>query len=107
MGVAGALIYHFRRIFHDWSDDVSVAILRNTVPAMSPRSRILITDNVVPEMGASRHMALQDINMMSFGGMERTQLQWESLLGRAGLSIKKIWAGDGNLHNVIEATVQN
>ena len=70
---------------------------------MSSRSRILITDTVVPEMGAPRHVALQDINMMSFGGMERTQLQWEILLKTAGLSIKRIWAGDGDLQNTIEA----
>jgi len=51
-------------------------------------------------------MALQDINMMSFGGMERTRLQWEDLLAAAGLSIKKIWAGEGNLQKVIEAIPQ-
>ena len=106
-GYLGALVYHFRRIFHDWSDDVSVAILRNTVQAMGSRSRILITDNEVPEMGTPRHVAMADINMMSFGGMERTRLQWKALLGRAGLSIKKFWAGEGNLHNMIEATLQD
>lgn len=73
---------------------------------MGPRSRLLITDTVVPEMGAPRHVALQDINMMSFGGMERTRLQWECLLGRAGLTIKTIWSGEGNLQNTIEATLQ-
>ena len=73
---------------------------------MTSRSRILITDNMMPEVGAPRRMALQDINMMSFGGMERTQPQWEDLLGRAGLSIKRIWASDGSLHHTIEATLQ-
>ncbi len=73
---------------------------------MTSRSRILIVDTVVPDIGAPRHMALQDINMMSFGGMERTRLQWEDLLAAAGLSIKKIWAGEGNLQKVIEAIPQ-
>ncbi len=73
---------------------------------MSSCSRILITDTVIPEIGASRDVALQDINMMCFGGMERTQLQWEGLLGRAGLSIKRFWVSDGNLQNVIEAIPQ-
>ena len=72
---------------------------------MTSRSRVLITDNVMPEIGAPRQMAMQDINMMSFAGMERTQLQWEELLTRAGLSIKRIWASDGNLHKAIEATL--
>ena len=54
-------------------------------------------------MNAPRHVALQDINMMSFGGMERTQLQWEALLEEAGLVIVKFWAEDGDLQNTIEA----
>ena len=72
---------------------------------MSARSRVLITDTVVPEIGAPRHVALQDINMMSFGGMERTRLQWEDLLRDAGLSIKRFWAGEGDSQNTIEATL--
>ena len=70
---------------------------------MNTRSRILIIDTIVPERGAPRHMALQDINMMSFGGMERTRLQWEDLLGRAGLRVKRFWASDENLQQAIEA----
>ena len=72
---------------------------------MSSRSRLLITDTVVPEMGAPRHVALQDINMMSFGGMERTRLQWERLLRGAGLNIKTYWTATGNLQNTIEAVL--
>ena len=70
---------------------------------MSGRSRILITDTVIPEIGVSRHAALQDINMMSFGGMERTYPQWERLLREAGLSIKRVWSHGGNLQSTIEA----
>ena len=102
----GAFIYHFRRIFHDWSDDVSRTILQNTVQAMDYRSRVLITDTVVPEMGAPRHVALQDINMMSFAGMERTQSQWKELLEGVGLQVKKFWTYEGNLQNVIEARLK-
>ena len=54
-------------------------------------------------MNAPRHVAMQDINMMSFGGMERTQLQWEALLREAGLVIIKFWAEDGDLQSTIEA----
>ena len=106
MGFLGALVYHFRRIFHDWSDDVSLAILRNTVEAMGPCSRILIIDVVVPEKDVPRHVALQDINMMCFGGMERTRLQWKSLTRAAGLEIKRFWSDDKNLQHAIEAKLK-
>jgi hypothetical protein len=103
--LSDAHIYHFRRIFHDWSDAVSLRILQHTVPAMTSRSRILITDTVVPEMDAPRHVALQDINMMSFGGMERTEKQWEGLLREAGLRVVRIWERKGDLQRSIEATL--
>lgn len=73
---------------------------------MTSRSRVLIADAVVPNMGAPRHLALQDINMMSLGGMERTRVQWKHLLDNAGFKIKRIWAGDGNLYSIIEAVLK-
>lgn len=100
---AGAFIYHFRRIFHDWSDRVAIEILQNTVPAMSSWSRLWIVDTVVPEINAPWQIALQDINMMSFGGMERSRSQWEILLRKAGLRITRIWTSDLAVHSVIEA----
>ena len=72
---------------------------------MTASSRILIFDTIVPEMNAPRHIALQDINMMSFGGMERTQRQWEELIGKAGLKVKKVWRAEGNLMGVVEAVL--
>lgn len=72
---------------------------------MSARSRIVIVDTVVPEQGASRHIALQDINMMSFGGMERTRPQWEDLLSGAGLTIRNFWVIEGSLQQAIEAVL--
>lgn len=51
-------------------------------------------------------MALQDLNMMSFGGMERTESQWTELITSAGLRLKKIWKGEGGpRYSVIEAVL--
>lgn len=103
LSTSGALIYHFRRIFHDWADSASISILHNTALAMTVRSRILIIDTIVPDVGASRHVTLQDINMMSFGGIERTKSQWEGLLEGAGLRLRRIWSAEGNLMGAVEA----
>ncbi|KAL9041934.1 MAG: hypothetical protein Q9214_003940, partial [Letrouitia sp. 1 TL-2023] len=65
--VEGAFVYQFRRILHDWSDDSSISILKNTVRAMTSRSRVLIIETIMPETEVPRRMALQDINMMTFG----------------------------------------
>lgn len=73
---------------------------------MNSRSRVVIADMALPDVGAPRDMALQDLNMMSFGGMERTERQWQELIVAAGLVLKKIWKGDGGAkHAVIEAVL--
>lgn len=102
----GAYAYHFRRIFHDWSDEKSVEILRNTTPAMERHSRILIADNVVPEVNAPRALALQDLNMMSFSGLERTEKQWAKLLDDAGLQLVKVWQTENEKHAMVEARLK-
>lgn len=101
--VRGARAYHFRRIFHDWSDQASVKILRNTSQSMNGQSRILISDTSVPNSGATRATALQDLNMMAFAGMERTDEQWHDLVQKAGLRFVRFWREEGSMHVVVEA----
>lgn len=104
--IKGARIYYFRRIFHDWDQEQSKRILENTRVGMDSRSRVVIADMALPDQGAPRDMALQDLNMMSFGGMERTETQWKQLIESAGLVLRKIWQGEaGAKHSVIEAVL--
>ncbi|KAH6609160.1 hypothetical protein Trco_002506 [Trichoderma cornu-damae] len=103
--VKGAHVYIFRRIFHDWNDQDSQTILEQTRSALSPSSRILIFDTVVPNVKAPRDLALQDLNMMSFAGMERTERQWEDLLKASGLRLVKYWRSNVTKHAVIEASL--
>lgn len=100
--IKGARAYYFRRIFHDWSDQASVEILRNVAQAMSSNSRILISDNAVPSCGATRTAALQDMNMMAFAGMERTDEQWQSLARKAGLRLIRFWRKESSMHVIVE-----
>ena len=53
-------------------------------------SRIVIVDQVVPEVKASAFVALMDISMMASAGTERTERQWRTLLEGAGLAVRKI-----------------
>jgi hypothetical protein len=52
-------------------------------------------------------MALNDLVMMCFGGMERTESQWKALLLEVGLEIKNIWRKEGENLSVIEAILRN
>jgi hypothetical protein len=101
--VKAAKAYFMRRIMHDWDDEAAKSILRNIVPSMSADSKVLINDLVLPDIGCGKRMAMNDMVMMSFGGMERSQRQWQDLLQAVGLKIKKIWSKAGENLSVIEA----
>lgn len=50
--VKDADVYLFRWIFHNWSDEYSIKILRSLIPALKTGARILVNDNVLPEPNA-------------------------------------------------------
>ncbi|KAL4902918.1 S-adenosyl-L-methionine-dependent methyltransferase [Aspergillus multicolor] len=92
--VKGAKIYYLRSILHDWPDSICVQILSNIIPAMSPDSRILIVDFVLPDTDTPLFQASLDIQMMCIGaGVERSRNEWKELLESVGLEIKGIWGG--------------
>ena len=104
----GAHIYFFRHIFHDWPDSSCLAILKNTVSAMSPTSRIVIADIVLPNVGASVLGALLDVGMMTLAGMERTERNWRELLESVGLrviNIRNPTREENESASIIEATL--
>lgn len=58
---------------------------------MSPDSRVLVDDVVIPDTNASWQAGLADLAMMfSFGGKERTFTQWNRLADQAGLRVEMI-----------------
>lgn len=93
--VKDACFYHYRHIFHNWSDDDCTTILEQIVPLLrtQPRSRLLLVDVVLPDLNGTMQEAVMDISMFPMGGMERTESQWKLLLARSGLGIRKIWRG--------------
>lgn len=73
---------------------------------MDEDSRILIADMVLPDIGCNRDLASQDVNMMSLGGMERSETQWKQLLESSGLEMRKVWSNeDGPKHAIVEAAL--
>jgi hypothetical protein len=94
--IKDAFIYHYRHIFHNWSDDDCAIILAQMVPILrlQQHSKLLLVDMVLPDTNITMQEAIMDITMFPMGGMERTESQWKQLLSRSGLGIKKIWRGD-------------
>ena len=49
--VRKAAVYLLRWILHDWSDAYAIRILRALIPALGPRSKIVICELVLPQPG--------------------------------------------------------
>lgn len=91
-GDPGASAYHLHSVLHDWDDASCLRIVRNIVQAMQPGfSKLLINENVVPDVGAAWSITSMDWLMMALGAVrERTERQWKNLLGHAGLRVTRV-----------------
>ncbi|MCJ1476775.1 hypothetical protein MMC13_005444 [Lambiella insularis] len=105
--VKGARAYYMHSVLHDWPDADCRRILQHTVAAMEKGySKLLINENVVPDVGASWQMTSLDWFMMALAASrERTEAQWRELLLSAGLKIKGIWTKDVAAESLIEAVL--
>lgn len=88
---SGAETYSMRHILHDWSDEVSIRILRNIRKVMPASGRLLIIETVVPEGNDPSPSKLFDILMMMFpDGMERSEAQFRNILAASGFRLAGI-----------------
>ncbi|KAI0813815.1 S-adenosyl-L-methionine-dependent methyltransferase [Xylaria sp. FL0064] len=102
--------YLFRHIFHDWSDQYAVKILKNLVPALKKETRVWISEVVLPELNPTSHLGDQrqrgaDLMMkIGFNGKERSRRGWESILAEADkrFRIESIVQPEGAVDAVIE-----
>ncbi|KAI0599795.1 S-adenosyl-L-methionine-dependent methyltransferase [Biscogniauxia sp. FL1348] len=86
--VKGARIYYMRNVLEDYPDDKAITIIRNTLPAMSSDSILIIDEMIIPNTNASLRSTVQDMIMMtSLASAERTERQWDILLETAGLNV--------------------
>jgi len=93
---SGADLYVLKTVIHDWPDNKAREILRTCLRAMSPGSRLLLIERLMPErLGPSaenRALARADLHMLvALGAQERTYPQMQALLSSAGLeAIRRI-----------------
>lgn len=63
--VKNADVYYFRWIFHNWSDKYCLRILSNLIPALKPKSRVIVNDACLPEPNVCRPMAEREIRYLA------------------------------------------
>jgi len=99
----GADCIMLKFILHDWNDARSLAILENCRKAIGD-GRILVIERIVPEKvsAADEDVIRGDLTMLTVGGKERTEAEYRTLLGEAGLEITRIVPIDAG-YSAIEA----
>ena len=80
--VAGADVYLFRNIFHNWSDAHVVRILRATIPALKVGARVVVNDYLIPEQGTMAPVKEREIRYrffsLFFSFLRNTQYKTET-----------------------------
>ncbi|WP_249353870.1 acetylserotonin O-methyltransferase [Rhodococcus sp. USK13] len=95
-------VYVLSQILHDWDDESAGKILRNCRRAIPRNGRLLIVEQVLPEVATAHPMALLDLHMLVLlGGRERTATEWLRLLSGHGFTLESITPGPRS--SVIEA----
>lgn len=83
---AGADAYLLSRILHDWDDETCVRVLRSCARAMTPSSRLLVVEKVLPDDDEPHLGKRLDLIMAALTrGRERTAAEYAELLAAAGL----------------------
>ncbi len=87
----GAGAYILRHIIHDWDEEKCLTILRNCHRAMSPASKLLVIESVIPPNNEPFHGKFLDLVMLLIpGGKERTEDEYRTLFERAGFELTQI-----------------
>ena len=87
----GGDAYLLSHIIHDWSEDLCLTILGNCGRAMSPASRLLLIEMVLPAGNTPHPGKILDMMMLvGPGGRERTEQEYATLFGKAGLRLTRV-----------------
>lgn len=105
--VRGARAYYFRAIAHDLSDASLRRVLGRIRDAMDSGSRVLIADEILPEVGSEGMIAVKDMFMMVIGGKERTEREFRHVIEEVGLEVEGVYrvAGKGG-YGIVEARLK-
>jgi hypothetical protein len=101
-----AELFLLKHVLHDWDDDTCVTILKNIHAGMTAASRVLIIEMLIGDGPEPDLAPWMDLNMLvMLGGRERTANEYELLLERADLEIKRVIATPSP-YSLIEAVAK-
>ena len=97
--------YVMMTVIHDWSDEDSIAILKNVRATAPAHAKLLLIEAIVDESRTGDFAVDLDIEMLVFAaGRERTEPQWRALLEKAGFRLTRAMPLAG-MSGIVEAVV--
>jgi ubiquinone/menaquinone biosynthesis C-methylase UbiE len=100
---SGCDLYILSHIIHDWSEAQGLSILENCRRAMSPDSRLLIIEMVLPEGSTFHPGKMLDMTMLATTpGQERTEHEYRTLLEKARFKVTRVISTNSSV-SIIEA----
>lgn len=99
----GGDAYLLSHIIHDWNEDQCLTILGHCRGAIKPDGRLLIVETVLPPGDTPHQGKVQDMVMLVIaGGQERTEAEYDTLLGKAGFRLSRVVPTE-SVASVVEA----
>ena len=88
---AGCDLYILSHVIHDWSEEQCFTILANCRRAMSPSSRLLIIEMILPEGNNFHPGKMLDMTMLALTtGQERSEAEYGALLEKANFKLTRV-----------------
>ncbi|KAF5659564.1 O-methyltransferase B [Fusarium heterosporum] len=107
--VKNARIYLMRRFLHDFYNPVCVEFVKNTASAMGPDSRLIICDQLIPDIvkeNEYRDLYWLDFALLCMTGMEKKKVDFEEILEAGGLELVKIYPSAYGCTAMLEARLK-
>ena len=86
---------------NDWPDDECVQILSKIRTACALDSRVLISENLLPDEPSLGTAAI-DLWMMNFGGKRRNKKMFQELASRAGFRVSSVAKNETTTMAIVE-----
>lgn len=92
----GGDVYVLARVLHNWGDEKALLILRRVRAAMSPGTRLVVLEQLVPDEDSAPDAASGMVDLLMLvllEGHDRTEEQYRDLLTEAGFVVDEVHHG--------------
>lgn len=97
--------YIMMMVLHDWSDEESIAILKNIRAGAPAGARLILVEAIIDEEAIGSFPIDIDIEMLAMTtGKERTKAEWDKVLTAAGFKLSRAFPV-GGYSGIVEAVI--